>query len=444
VNYFLAIDIGASSGRHILGHYENGKLVIEEIYRFRTILTKDSSGYLCWDINALKNDCIAGLKKAYELKKIPSRIGIDTFGVDYALLDEDDKLIGSVISYRDERTIEAKKKFLNPSSLFFYTGIQPQNFDTVYQLYCDKESGKLAKAKSLMLLPSYLAYFLTGVKQNERSILSTTALLDSRTGDFSVPVLRELGINKELFGKVVEPGSYIGPLRFEVAEAIGYTCDVFASLEHDTAAAFLGSEAKKGEALLSSGTWSLLGAMSDKPIISEASYEAGFTNEGSHKGEVRFLKNIMGMWIINRLKAESTSPIGVLEIVDKARKGVNYSITFDATDASLFSPDNMKDAVLALLKKGGHQAPKNDEELYYSVYHSLALTYASSIKELESLTGEKYKGLCIFGGGSKNLFLNELTEKATGLKVHVGPSEATALGNLYAITNDISLKGYRN
>jgi rhamnulokinase len=288
-----------------------------------------------------------------------------------------------------------------------------------------------------MLLPSYLVYLLTGVKQNERSILSTTALLDSRTGDFSAPVLKELGINKDLFGKVVEPGSYVGPLRFEMAEAIHYTCDVFASFEHDTAAAFFGSEANKGEALLSSGTWSLLGAMNDKPIISEASYKAGFTNEGSRKGETRFLKNIMGMWIINRLKGEAERPLSILEIVDKARKGADYTGTFDATDASLFSPDNMKEAVLSLLKKGGNKTPKNDEELYYSVYHSLALTYASSIKELESLTGEKYKGLCIFGGGSKNLFLNELTEKATGLKVHVGPAEATAMGNIYAITGDI-------
>jgi rhamnulokinase len=437
VKYFLAIDIGASSGRHILGHYEAGKLVIEEIYRFRTILAKDSSGFLYWDINALQNDVIEGLKKAYELNKIPSRIGIDTFGVDYALLDENDELIGPVVSYRDERTVEAKKKFLSPSSLYFYTGIQPQNFDTAYQLYCDKESGKLAKAKSLMLLPSYLVYLLTGVKQNERSILSTTALLDSRTGDFSAPVLKELGINKDLFGKVVEPGSYVGPLRFEMAEAIHYTCDVFASFEHDTAAAFFGSEVNKGEALLSSGTWSLLGAMNDKPIISETSYKAGFTNEGSRKGETRFLKNIMGMWIINRLKGEAERPLSILEIVDKARKGADYTGTFDATDASLFSPDNMKEAVLSLLKKGGNKTPKNDEELYYSVYHSLALTYASSIKELESLTGEKYKGLCIFGGGSKNLFLNELTEKATGLKVHVGPAEATAMGNIYAITGDI-------
>lgn len=437
MKYFLAIDIGASSGRHILGHYEGNQLVIEEIYRFRTILAKDPSGTLYWDIEALKKDCLAGLKKAYDLGKIPSRIGIDTFGVDYALLDEDDRLIGQIVSYRDERTVEAKKKFLDPSSLYFYTGIQPQAFDTAYQLFCDKESGKLEKAKSLMLLPSYLVYLLTGVKQNERSILSTAALLDSRTGDFSSPVLKALGISKDLFGKVVEPGSFVGPLRFDVAEKIRYTCDVYASLEHDTAAAFFGSEAKKGEALLSSGTWSLLGAMSDKPIITEDSYKAGFTNEGSHKGEVRFLKNIMGMWIINRLKNESPTPISVIEIVEKARKGVLYEGIFDATDENLFSPDNMKEAVLALLQKGGNKLPKDDEELYYSVYHSLALTYASAIKELESLTKETYTGLCIFGGGSKNLFLNELTEKATGLPVHVGPSEATAMGNLYAITADL-------
>ena len=431
MNYYLAIDIGASSGRHILGHYdENGRLQIEEIYRFRTGLVKEKDGSLHWDIASLVSDVFTGLKKAKQIGKIPCSIGIDTFGVDYALLDKDDKLIGEVMSYRDERTVAAKERFMAPSLLFSLTGVQPQAFDTAYQLYCDKGVGKLDNAKTILLLPSYLAFLLTGIKQNELSIMSTSALLDSRAYDFSDPMLSHLGLSAKEFGTILEAGTLIGPFTQEVANKVGYTAGVYASLTHDTASAFYGSSSLPNDVLLSSGTWSLLGAIIDKPIIDATSYKAGFTNELSHKGEVRFLKNIMGMWLINRVKREASREISILEIVDGARNGSSYSPTFDAGDESLFSPDNMTEAIMSLLEKDGNRLPKSDSELYYCIYHSLAESYKKAIGELIKITGKTFTGICIFGGGSKNSFLNELTEKVTGLPVHVGPSEATAIGNI--------------
>jgi rhamnulokinase len=431
VKYYLAIDIGASSGRHILGHYgENGQLQIEEIYRFRTGLIRNKDGSLHWDIAALVNDVFEGLKKAGESGKVPSAIGIDTFGVDYALLDNGDNLIGDVVSYRDERTIAAKERFMDPNLLYMSTGIQPQNFDTAYQLYCDKCSGKLSKAKSILLLPSYLAYLLTGIKQNELSIMSTSALIDARTNGFSTPVMSLLGLDGSEFGTILEAGSLIGPFLHETAARVGYTANVYASLTHDTGSAFYCSFSQEGDVLLSSGTWSLLGAIIDKPIITDASYKAGFTNELSHKGEVRFLKNIMGMWLINRVKQEAHRSISIIELVERARRGTSFEETFDASDASLFSPDNMTEAIKALLYKQYQKLPKSDAELYYCIYHSLAKCYKKSIDELSMISNRKFTGICIFGGGSKNAFLNELTEKETGLPVHVGPGEATAIGNI--------------
>jgi rhamnulokinase len=437
MNYFLAIDIGASSGRHILGHYENGELKIEEIYRFKTILHNGGSGKTFWDVRQLFSDILWGLKEAKKLNKIPSRISIDTFGVDYALLDSNDHLIGEVESYRDERTEEAKKAFLSPEVLYKETGIQPQVFNSVYQLFIDKQTGKLAKAKSIMLLPSFLCYLLTGEKQNEKSILSTTGLFCAENEDYSPMILKALGLNRDVFNKTIEAGSFIGPLRQEIAKDIGYTSNVYATLEHDTAAAFAGSGSRANQVLLSSGTWSLLGALLPKPIINDKAYKAGFTNELSHNHEVRFLKNIMGMWIVNRVREEATTKIDIVSVVNMAREGSSYLYTFDTTSEELLNPTNMKKAIIGLLTKSCYPLPANDAELYYCIYHSLAVAYGKAIKELESLTNMTFDSIVIFGGGSKNKLLNELTAKVSHLPVVAGPSEATAIGNILSVSKDI-------
>ena len=429
MKYFLAVDIGATSARHILAHYENGELKLEEIHRFRTPLIQEGEGHCHWDVDALFDEILKGMKIAKDIGKAPCKMGIDCFGVDYALLDEKDERIGLVQSYRDVRTFEAQEEFMTPLSLFLANGVYPQNFDSVYQLYCDKKSGKLGKAKTFMMLPSYLCYLLTGVKQNELSALSTSALLDERNGNPNPEVLRLLGLDQSLIAPIVSAGTKIGELTKEISAKVGYSCEVYATLEHDTAAAFHASGAKKGEVLLSSGTWSLLGCILPSPIILEEAYEAGFTNELSYPGQVRFLQNIMGMWIINRMKDE----MGIVsfgEITSSAKEGFRYAGVFDVTDARLSNPASMKECVLSLLKEAGYQLPKDNGELFYSVYHSLALGYKKAIANMEKLTGIKATGICVFGGGVKAEILNELTESITGLKVSRGPEEATAIGNL--------------
>ena len=429
MKYFLAIDIGATSARHILAHFEGGEMKLEEIHRFKTPLVQQGEGHCYWDVDILFDEIIKGMKIAKDLGKAPCKMGIDCFGVDYALLDENDERIGLVQSYRDVRTFEAKKEFMTPLSLFLANGVYPQNFDSVYQLHCDKKSGKLAKAKTFMMLPSYLCYLLTGVKQNELSALSTSALLNERNAKPNPETLALLDMDPNLIAPIVSAGTKIGSLTSEISAKVGYSCDVYATLEHDTAAAFFASGAKKGEVLLSSGTWSLLGCILAEPVINEEAYEAGFTNELSHPGEVRFLQNIMGMWIINRMKDE----LGIAsfsEITSSAKTGSSYAGIFDVTDPRLSNPSSMKDCVLSLLREGGFTSPNGNGELFYSVYHSLALGYKKAIANMERLTGKKAAGICVFGGGVKAEILNELTESITGLKVSRGPEEATAIGNL--------------
>lgn len=429
MKYFLAVDIGATSARHILAHYEGEELKLEEIHRFKTPLVQEGEGHCHWDVNELFEQILLGMRKAKEAGMTPSSMGIDCFGVDYALLDENDKRIGLVTSYRDVRTFQAQKEFMTPESLFEATGVYPQNFDSAYQLYCDKASGKLNKAKTFMMLPSYLCYLLTGKKQNELSSLSTSALLDARTCKPCKDVFSALGIEESILAPIVVAGEGLGSLLPEIKEKVGYDCEVYATLEHDTAAAFHASGAEEGEVLLSSGTWSLLGRLLPKPITSMEAYRAGFTNELSRPGEVRFLQNIMGMWIINRLKEElKISSFG--EITSSASNSTSYPGVFDVTDGRLSNPASMKECVAALLSEKGFALPSSNGELFYSVYHSLALGYKKAIENIEKLTGEKAAGIRVFGGGVNAEILNSLTEKETGLPVKKGPSEATAIGNL--------------
>ena len=435
MKYYLAIDIGATSGRHILGHYENDELKIEEIYRFNTPLVQLGSGHAYWDVDKLFFYVKEGMKKAKELNKIPSRIGIDTFGVDYALLDENNVRIGNVTSYRDTRTKKAKKEFLTPEKEFSLTGIQPNEFNTCYQLYCDYKEGKLKNAKTIIFLPSYLGYLLTGSLQNELSILSTGALLSPGGDSYSKEILDSLELNESQFPPIVKSGTSLGKLLPEIEEEVGYQSEVIASLEHDTASAFFGSGAKKGDILLSSGTWSLLGTILDKPIATKEAYDALFTNELSFPKEVRFLKNIIGMWIINNLVNELKLN-SVLDAVNLASKeeSKNYRYTFDASSSDLLNPSSMKEAILNLLKQNGYPLPENDGELFYCAYHSLAKAYDIAIKGIEAITNKKASSIYVFGGGVKAEILNKLTEEVTGLKVVRGPSEATAIGNLLVIS----------
>lgn len=432
--YYLAIDIGASSGRHILGSLENGKLVLEEVFRFKNgAINKD--GKLIWDIDRLFSDILTGIKKCKEVGKIPESIGIDTFGVDYALLDENDNLIGEVFSYRDTRTLTSVEKvhsLISEEYCYSRTGIKKQVYNTIYQLYCDKESGKLSKAKSLLMLPDYLHFLLTGVKRNEYTEASTTGLLNAKTRDWDYELIEKLGYPKHLFNKLTLPGTVIGSLKEEIVKIVGFNANVCMPASHDTASAVMSVPSVNNPLYISSGTWSLMGIETDKEITSTDANSFGYTNEGSYNKKIRFLKNIMGLWMIQCVRREYNDKYSFYDFVDEAKKVKDFDSIVDVNDMSFFSPESMIDAVKDYCKKSGQEVPQTVGEIVLTIYTSLAKSYKDAVLQMEKMTGITFDEINIVGGGCQNVLLNELTAKWTGKKVITGPVEATAIGNIMA------------
>ena len=434
IKYALAVDIGASSGRHILGHYENGEIIMEEIYRFPNKMIP-KNGHMCWDIEALTNHVIDGIRQCSVIGKIPATIGIDTWGVDYLLLDADGSIVGDSVAYRDSRTDGFSEKFEEKmpfETMFGRTGIAHQPFNTVYQLMADfAENPAHRNADKMLFMPNYLGWKLCGVAANEYTIASTGALLNAATGDWDEEVLAAAGIPAGMLGgKPQMPGTILGPLLPEIAEKVGFTCDVMLTACHDTGSAFYCVPAPDDHtAYLSSGTWSLLGAVLDAPICTKEALESGYTNEGGVNG-VRFLKNIMGMWLLQRIRKDWNNRLSHGEIAALAEEGADYEPLIDVFDSRFLNPDSMVDAILSALAEQGSPAPANDAQLLYCVHHSLAVSYAGAIRALEEVTGRNFTSLLIIGGGSQNQLLNRLTEKEAGVRVLKGPIEGTALGNL--------------
>ncbi|MBR2498259.1 MAG: rhamnulokinase [Clostridia bacterium] len=432
--YYLAIDIGASSGRHILGYMDDGKLILEEIYRFKNG-AEDKNGKLVWNDSALFNSILEGLKKCKEINKIPSFIGIDTWGVDYALLDENDKLIDEVFSYRDDRTqsvIDKVHAIVSVEESYERTGMQKQVFNTIYQLYCDKISGKLDKAKSFLMMPDYLHFLLTGVKKNEYTNASTTGLLNAKTRNWDYEIIDKLGFDKDLFKPLSLPGSIVGNLKKEIVEKVGFDAMVCLPATHDTASAVMAVPDDKMPLYISSGTWSLMGIETPDENTSEKAQTSGFSNEGGYGKSVRFLKNIMGLWMIQCIKKEYNDKYSFTDFVDEANKVKNFDSIVDVNDLSFFAPKSMIDAVKDYCKNTNQQVPETVGEIVLCVYKSLAKCYADAVVQIEDITGKKFNAINIVGGGCQNVLLNELTAKATGRKVVAGPVEATATGNLLA------------
>ncbi|MBQ7236971.1 MAG: rhamnulokinase [Clostridia bacterium] len=432
--YYLAIDIGASSGRHILGWLDNGKLNLEEIYRFKNGAT-NLGDKLVWDVKSLFSSIVAGLKKCKEIGKIPSSIGIDTWGVDYALLDENDELISEVYSYRDDRTqkvIDEVHLVVSEDETYKRTGIQKQVFNTIYQLYCDKKSGKLDKAKTFLMMPDYLHFLLTGVKKNEYTNASTTGLLNAKTREWDYEILDKLGINKGIFSPLSLPGSIVGELKPEIVNEVGFTATVCLPATHDTASAVMAVPNDKMPLYISSGTWSLMGIETPNENTDNVARAAGFTNEGGYGKSVRFLKNIMGLWMIQCIKKEYNDKYSFTDFVDEAKKVENFNSTVDVNDLSFFAPESMISAVKAYCEKTNQKVPNTVGEIVLCVYSSLAKSYKEAVEQIEEITGEKFNEINIVGGGCQNVLLNELTAKMTGRTVVAGPVEATATGNLLA------------
>ena len=421
---YLAIDLGASSGRHIIGYKKDNEIALTEIHRFKTGMDESKDG-LIWNIKRLFKEIIKGIKLAF--KKFPNieSISIDTWGVDYVLLNGD-KEIWPCFAYRNNRCnssairVHTKIPF---EELYQRTGIQFAPFNTIYQLNDDLEIGRLDNTTDYLMLPSYFIYKLTGIKTHEYTNESTGAFINIQTGKYDNEIIDSVGLPKKLFGDIEQPGFVVGDLLPQIQKKVGGNAKVILCATHDTGSAFEAVDIPDDGILISSGTWSLLGIKSKTPIISERSLKENYTNEGG-VGYVRFLKNIMGMWINNELKREV---LFTQEFIDNNIKNINYKVTFDVNDKSLSAPRSMKVALLNLLKLC---PPSNNLELFASIYRSLALSYKNAIDGLEEITHQKYNSIYIVGGGARNKYLNNLVEEYTGKKVVALPIEATALGNI--------------
>ncbi|SET35004.1 rhamnulokinase [Pseudobutyrivibrio sp. C4] len=436
-NYYLAVDIGASSGRHMLAHLEDGKVVLEEIHRFSNGMI-EVDGHKRWDIEELFRQIIIGLKKCNELGKIPTSMGIDTWAVDYVLLDGNDNVVRPCFGYRDSRTSEMDEevyKIIPEDKLYERTGIQKAIFNTIYQLMADKKAGYLKDAKSFLMVPDYLHYLLTGVKSNEYTNCSTTQLLNPDTKEWDYELIEMLGFNKDLFGEIKQPGVCIGTFTDSVKAEVGFDCKVVLPPTHDTASAVFAVPNTSDNVLyISSGTWSLLGSENMKAICTKEAMEANFTNEGGYEGRFRFLKNIMGLWMIQSVRNEliaAGQEYSFAELCEMAEAADIDSIV-DANAEVFLAPASMINAVKDYCKNQGQKVPETPGELAKVIYQSLAVCYKMACYEVEKITGKYFNIINVVGGGSKAGYLNKLTAETTGKTVVAGPSEATALGNIGA------------
>lgn len=415
MKYYLAIDIGASSGRHIVGFKENKQIKTEEVYRFNNGVIEEN-GHLVWDIDYLLDEVKKGIDIAISKYQIES-LSIDTWGVDYVLMDKD-KEIKPVYAYRDNRTLDVIDKvhsIIPFNDLYLHTGCQFQPFNTIYQFYVDKLNGRLDKATDYLMIPEYLLYKLCGTKVNEFTNATTTGLINHETLTYDNEIIEKLELPKHLFKKLSQPKTIIGEYK---------GIKVVLCATHDTGSAVEGIPMVGNEPYISSGTWSLLGIKTNKPITTLDSMKANYSNEGGVNYN-RYQKNIMGMWLINELKKELCPNTSFNEIVKLAKES-NFNETIGANDADFLAPKSMKEA----FDKHLNSKPNSNGDYFKCAYESLAKSYKEAIDELEKNTNTKYESIYIVGGGAKNDYLNSLTEKYTNKKVIALPIEATALGNL--------------
>lgn len=423
--YYLAVDIGASSGRHILSHIENDRLVLEEIYRFDNNLVESENG-LVWDTESLFDEVLCGIKKCKKIGKIPKSIAIDTWGVDYVLLDENKKEIKPCFCYRDSRTngvIDEVESIISPSRLYSKTGIQKQNFNTIYQLYADKKSGRLEKAAYFLMMPDYLSFKLTGEVKNEYTNATTTGLVNANAKTWDTDIIYALGLTEVSFLPLSLPSSHVGFLSEEIQKAVGFNCAVLFAPSHDTASAVCACPMKDDDLYISSGTWSLIGTEITEPILSEDARLHNFTNEGGIDYRFRFLKNYMGMWLFQNIRRNLNKEKTYDEMMQLAMSCGDYKY-FDVNDNTLVAPKNMIEAIGKLIGSDDLGLILN------SAYHSLAKSYSEAVTEIEAVTGKRFNAIHIVGGGCRDKYLNALTRDYTGKSVTAGPVEATATGNI--------------
>lgn len=439
--YFLAFDLGASSGRAILGKFENGKLNLQEIHRFKNQMIC-IHGTFFWNIYSLFDELKTGLKKCIsEFGVQPDSIGIDTWGVDYALVTANGRFAGLPFAYRDHRTDNAMKEFfvrIPRNETYMLSGIQFMQFNTLFQLFASvtQNDEELKIAKKLLFTPDALNYLFTGVMKNEYTIASTSQMLKPGKAEWEFRLFDVAGIDRELGAEIIPPGTLLGNILPEIQEETGcgsIPCVAVAS--HDTASAVVSVPAGEGNwAFISSGTWSLLGIESTNPIISTKTMEMNFTNEGGVESTTRFLKNIMGMWLIQECKRiwdqEKGAELTWREIVDQSMKVKPFQCFINPDDSVFLNPGNMPEAIQEFCRKTKQHVPENIGEIARCIYDSLVLKYKHTLLQIESVTGERIEKLHIIGGGAHNEMLNQFTANATGIEIVAGPTEATAIGNI--------------
>lgn len=435
VSYYLAVDIGASSGRHILGWIENDKICIEEIYRFENKLIKKND-HLCWNLPHLISEIIEGMKHCKRKGKIPKSMAIDTWGVDFVLLDSQDEIIGDAVSYRDSRTQGIDKilyESIKEEELYSRNGIQKQIFNSIYQLYAIKmkQPENLKNAQSFLMIPEYLNFVLTGQKKNEYTNATTTQLVNAIKRDWDWGLIERLGLPAHIFGEIFMPETSMGSLKKSMQDMIGFDTEVVLTATHDTASAVAAVPASNPNSMyLSSGTWSLLGIERREPDCSKLSRLHNFTNEGGYKQRYRYLKNIMGLWMMQSIKKEFSQEYSFAEIYEFADRGRSCRSIVDVKDEMFLAPINMSKAVQEYCAKTNQEVPKTKCEIVFCIYNSLAKCYSDTVKEVEVLVGHEFEELHIVGGGCQDWFLNKLTAEYVRKPVYAGPIEATALGNI--------------
>lgn len=436
-SYYLAVDIGASSGRHILGHIEDGKILIEEIYRFENGM-KNRDGKLLWDMGHLFAEIVNGMKKCKERGKVPDSMSIDTWAVDYVLLDKDDKILGDTYGYRDSRTtgMDAKVYEIVPEKeLYERTGIQKQIFNTVYQLMAVKQQTPefLEKAQTFLMLPDYFQFLLTGVKVSEYTNATSTQLVNPDDKQWDRELIRRLGYPEQIFLPLKMPGTTVGNLRSGIQKEVGFDCEVILCASHDTASAVMAMPDAGGEGIyISSGTWSLMGVESETAHCDEKSRIANFTSEGGYDYRFRYLKNIMGLWMIQSVRHELNDTYSFAELCEMAEQDKDFPSRVDVNDNCFLAPENMTAVIREYCERKGQPRPETPGEIATVIYRSLADCYGETVRELEANTVKVYDSIRIIGGGANADYLNRLTANAAKKTVYAGPTEATAIGNLMA------------
>ncbi|TWT27334.1 rhamnulokinase [Planomicrobium sp. CPCC 101110] len=434
--YSLAVDIGASSGRLVLGSLEKGRLELQEIHRFSNEII-EKNGHFCWNIEALFEEVKTGIKKCGSLGIVPSSIGIDTWAVDFVLLDERDQLLTDAVAYRDPRTdgiMEEVTGIFMKERLYLETGIQFQKFNTIYQLYALKKQQPeiLEKAKSFLMIPDYLHFLLTGKKTNEYTNATSTQLINAFTRKWDKDIIQTLGFDIHMFQEIEAPKAVLGPIKEELAREFGFGMDVILPATHDTGSAVLAVPQVEDTIYISSGTWSLIGVENYFPICVTKALDYNFTNEGGMDYQFRFLKNIMGLWMIQEIRRNYENRYSFAELAELA-EAVTGMVPVVNVDAPRFlKPDDMVAEIQAYCLETGQKAPESPGEVAKCIFVSLADSYQRAVFEIEDIFEKEFKSISVIGGGSKNELLNQLIAETTKKEVYAGPTEASAIGNLVA------------